>query len=92
MDVSVLSILTVGTVANPVNKVVQLLSDLETKTREGVEVKQIHERSLIGVSRKKVILLCAVQTEQADEEAQLAQLAAASKAKSALQHQRYART
>ena len=36
MDVSVLSILAGATDANPLNKVVQLLSDLETKIQEGV--------------------------------------------------------
>ena len=36
---------------------VQLLSDLEIKIQEGAEAKRLHESSLFGVSRKRVILL-----------------------------------
>ena len=53
MGVSVLSILAGATDANPVNKVVQLLSDLEAKVQGyGVEAKRLHESCLFGVSRK----------------------------------------
>ena len=57
MDVSVLSIVVGATDANPVNKVVQPLSGLETKIQEGVEAKRLHESSLVGVCRKRVISL-----------------------------------
>ena len=57
VDVSVLSILTGATDANAVNEVLQFLSDYETKIQEVVEVNQLHESSLVGVSRKRVILL-----------------------------------
>ena len=71
MDVSVLSIVTGATDANLVNKVVQLPQDLETKIQEGVEVKQLHETSLIGVSCKRVILLSLYnRAERSSESAQ----------------------
>ena len=45
---------------------VQLLSDLETTIQEGVEAKRLHKSFLLGVSRKRVILLLMYRTEQED--------------------------
>ena len=53
--------------ANPVNKI-------------SVEAKRLHQISLFGVSRKRVILLFAVETEQKDRADLVAQIDATSEA------------
>ena len=51
------STLTGATDANPANKVVQLLSDFETKTQEAWRPNNLTRVLCIGVSRKRVMLL-----------------------------------
>jgi len=67
---------------NPVNKVVQLLTDLEAKIKaEGVEAHRVHEEFTAWCKTQSSDLTFAVQTgqkEKADLEANLVQLGASS--------------